>query len=191
MEVQRNQISTAPCPESVWFASGRRRPGSPGNDLGKDGLGGVPGVDRTPSPDKDCGTAAERAAKIFRPVHMPTYEYVCQKCGHAFECVQSMSAAPLEECPKESCPKSRWGHGRVKRGVGGGAGLIFKGSGFYITDYRSDGYKSAAKADTSGGSTGSSKSETKPAAASDSKPAGGAKSGASTPAASKGAKKSV
>jgi putative FmdB family regulatory protein len=151
----------------------------------------VPGVDTGAIRDKDCGTAAERVAGIFRSAHMPTYEYVCQKCGHAFECVQSMSAAPLEECPKESCPKSRWGHGRVKRGVGGGAGLIFKGSGFYITDYRSDGYKSAAKADTSGSSSGSSKSETKSAAASDSKPAASSKSGASTPAASKGGKKSV
>ncbi len=82
---------------------------------------------------------------------MPTYEYVCQKCGHAFECVQSMKAPALGTCPKESCPMPRWGKGRVRRGIGGGAGLIFKGSGFYITDYRSEGYKSAAKADSGSG----------------------------------------
>lgn len=79
---------------------------------------------------------------------MPTYEYTCQKCGHQFECVHSMTAAPLEQCPKDVCPKARWGKGKVQRGIGGGAGLIFKGSGFYITDYRSEGYKAAAKADS-------------------------------------------
>jgi putative FmdB family regulatory protein len=60
---------------------------------------------------------------------MPTYEYVCPKCGHAFELFQSMNDAPLKKCPK--CHKLG-----VKRLVGGGAGLIFKGSGFYITDYK-------------------------------------------------------
>ena len=79
---------------------------------------------------------------------MPTYEYTCLKCGHEFECVQSMTAAPLETCPKDACPKARWGRGKVRRGIGGGAGLIFKGSGFYITDYRSEGYKKAAKKDS-------------------------------------------
>lgn len=85
---------------------------------------------------------------------MPTYEYHCLKCGHAFECVQSMTAPALESCPKDQCPRRRWGRGKVKRGVGGGAGLIFKGSGFYITDYRSEGYKSAAKKDSTPASTG-------------------------------------
>jgi putative FmdB family regulatory protein len=60
---------------------------------------------------------------------MPTYEYACPKCGHAFELFQSMNDAPLKKCPK--CHKLG-----VKRLVGGGAGLIFKGSGFYITDYK-------------------------------------------------------
>ena len=96
---------------------------------------------------------------------MPTYEYTCSKCGHEFECQQSMSAPALTTCPKELCPRKPWGKGKVKRGVGGGAGLIFKGSGFYITDYRSEGYKSAAKKDSS---TPTPKSESK---ASDSKPA--------------------
>lgn len=79
---------------------------------------------------------------------MPTYEYTCKKCGHRFDHVQSMTSAPLEECPKDLCPKARWGKGKVVRGIGGGGGLIFKGSGFYITDYRSEGYKKAAKADS-------------------------------------------
>lgn len=79
---------------------------------------------------------------------MPTYEYSCQKCDAQFEVQQSMTAAPLTVCPKEVCPRKPWGKGRVQRGIGGGAGLIFKGSGFYITDYRSEGYKSAAKSDS-------------------------------------------
>ncbi len=91
---------------------------------------------------------------------MPTYEYVCEKCGHQFEKVQSMSARSLTICPQELCRLSRWGKGKVKRAISGGAGLIFKGSGFYITDYRSDKYKEAAKKDAapSGSSGGDSKS---------------------------------
>ena len=79
---------------------------------------------------------------------MPTYEYSCEKCGGAFEIVQSMRDAALKECPKDRCQQKKWGHGKVKRLIGTGAGLIFKGSGFYITDYRSDGYKAAAKKDS-------------------------------------------
>ncbi len=60
---------------------------------------------------------------------MPTYEYVCPKCQHAFEAFQSMSDALLSQCPK--CKKRG-----LKRLIGGGAGLIFKGTGFYITDYK-------------------------------------------------------
>jgi putative FmdB family regulatory protein len=60
---------------------------------------------------------------------MPTYEYACQKCGHEFEQFQSMRDEPLKKCPK--CKKQS-----LKRLVGGGAGLIFKGTGFYITDYK-------------------------------------------------------
>jgi putative FmdB family regulatory protein len=76
---------------------------------------------------------------------MPTYEYACQKCGQNFEAFQSMRDEPFRECPKELCRLPKWGHGKVKRLVGTGAGLIFKGSGFYTTDYRSDSYKEAAK----------------------------------------------
>ena len=90
---------------------------------------------------------------------MPTYEYVCEKCGHEFEKAQSISAKPLTICPEDSCKQSRWGKGKVKRAISGGAGLLFKGSGFYITDYRSDKYKAAAKKDSApaASSTGDSK----------------------------------
>lgn len=81
---------------------------------------------------------------------MPTYEYHCQKCGHTFETAQSIKDPPLATCPKDVCPKPRWGKGQVKRAVGGGSGLLFKGSGFYITDYRSEGYKQAASKEASG-----------------------------------------
>ena len=89
---------------------------------------------------------------------MPTYEYVCEKCGHQFEKSQSMTAKQLTVCPQELCQLSRWGKGKVKRAISGGAGLIFKGSGFYITDYRSDKYKEAAKKDAAPSSSETSKS---------------------------------
>ena len=76
---------------------------------------------------------------------MPTYQYVCSKCGYEFEQIQSMKDAALTHCPKDSCPRKPWGKGKVQRQLSGGAGLIFKGSGFYTTDYRSEGYKAAAK----------------------------------------------
>ena len=79
---------------------------------------------------------------------MPTYEYECQKCGHRFTVVQSISARKLTTCPKSLCSEKKWGRGKVKRLVGSGAGLLFKGSGFYITDYRSESYKQAAKKET-------------------------------------------
>jgi putative FmdB family regulatory protein len=72
---------------------------------------------------------------------MPTYEYECAKCGKSFELVQSMKDEALKTCPKNLCRQKNWGKGKVKRKIGAGAGLIFKGSGFYITDYRSEGYK--------------------------------------------------
>ena len=78
---------------------------------------------------------------------MPTYEYRCEKCAGSFEIRQSMKDAHLTICPQELCRMSRWGKGKVKREMGSGAGLIFKGSGFYITDYRSEGYKTDAKKD--------------------------------------------
>jgi putative FmdB family regulatory protein len=76
---------------------------------------------------------------------MPTYEYHCQKCDKNFEMFQSMRDEPLRQCPKELCRLPKWGHGKVKRLLGTGAGIIFKGSGFYVTDYRSKAYQEAAK----------------------------------------------
>lgn len=72
---------------------------------------------------------------------MPTYEYKCEDCGFEFEKFQSIKAAAIKKCPQ--CGKSR-----VKRLIGMGGGVIFKGGGFYATDYRSQAYKTAAKADS-------------------------------------------
>src|SRR3954454_6168417 len=99
---------------------------------------------------------------------MPTYEYTCEKCGKNFDAYQSMRDEPFKVCPKELCRQAKWGKGKVKRLLGTGAGLIFKGSGFYITDYRSESYKKAAKKESTTGRekpTGESggKSESKPA----------------------------
>src|SRR5258707_3390513 len=99
---------------------------------------------------------------------MPTYEYVCQKCGHEFEIFQSMRDEPLKKCPE--CKKAA-----LKRLVGGGAGLIFKGSGFYITDYKN---KDSAAKDKLAGTGASKPSESKPAEtkpSTEAKPAGDAK----------------
>ena len=71
---------------------------------------------------------------------MPTYEYHCDACEHTFDEFQSMSDKPLKKCPK--CGKLK-----LRRAFGIGAAVLFKGSGFYQTDYRSESYKSAAKAD--------------------------------------------
>ena len=86
---------------------------------------------------------------------MPTYEYECKKCGHQFETVQSIKDDRLKKCPKSECPDGS-GKGKVERLIGAGGGLLFKGSGFYITDYRSDNYKKSAKADKPGGGDKSS-----------------------------------
>src|SRR5262252_4278134 len=109
---------------------------------------------------------------------MPTYEYICEKCGHQFEQFQPISSQPLTICPKELCSQARWGKGKVKRAISGGAGLIFKGSGFYITDYRSDSYREAAKKES--GSTTPAAGETKSAGTGESK--AGSKSTEAKPA---------
>jgi putative FmdB family regulatory protein len=95
---------------------------------------------------------------------MPTYEYECAKCKKSFEIVQSMKDDALKTCPKPLCRQKTWGKGKVKRKIGAGAGLIFKGSGFYITDYRSEGYKKS-KSDSAKSSEGGSSSSTKSEAA--------------------------
>ena len=100
---------------------------------------------------------------------MPTYEYVCEKCGHQFEKFQPISAKPLAVCPEELCARKRWGKGKVKRAIVAGAGLIFKGSGFYVNDYRSEKYKEAAKNDAAPASAPATAA--KPASGGESKPA--------------------
>lgn len=84
---------------------------------------------------------------------MPTYDYKCLTCDVQFERFQGITAPALSECPE--CG------GEVKRLIGAGAGLIFKGSGFYITDYRSEGYKESAKKDKASSSGKESKSDKK------------------------------
>ncbi len=92
---------------------------------------------------------------------MPTYDYTCGKCGHQFELVQSMKDAALTVCPKDLCPAKRWAKGKVARGIGGGAGFIFKGAGFYLTDYRSESYKAGAKKDSEAAASPAPKTEAK------------------------------
>src|SRR6516165_5786814 len=92
---------------------------------------------------------------------MPTYEYHCDACEHNFDEFQSINDAPLKKCPK--CGKAK-----LRRVFGAGAAVIFKGSGFYQTDYRSESYKSAAKAEQEAG---------KPAGKGDSNGTGGGSSG--------------
>jgi putative FmdB family regulatory protein len=107
---------------------------------------------------------------------MPTYEYVCQKCGHEFEAIHSMTAPALKNCLKDSCAQKKWGRGKVAKKIGAGAGLLFKGSGFYITDYRSENYKSSAQKDTGSSSPKTeakteSKAEAKTESKAEAKPA--------------------
>ena len=89
------------------------------------------------------------------PKAMPTYDYECQKCGTRFEVFQSMNDAKLTDCQAPGCD------GKVKRLLGTGGGILFKGSGFYQTDYRSSSYCAASKADS-----GSTKSSASPASTS-------------------------
>jgi putative FmdB family regulatory protein len=113
----------------------------------------------------------------FKFKNMPTYEYKCDACGHTFERFQSITADPIKRCPE--CGKAK-----VRRLIGTGAGLIFKGSGFYITDYRDKSYTDQAKSESGGDSKPETKSDaktdSKSETKSDSKPAT-----AETPAAKK------
>jgi putative FmdB family regulatory protein len=113
---------------------------------------------------------------------MPTYEYVCEKCGRTFDYFQSMKDPRLTECIFEDCD------GAVRRKLGTGAGIIFKGSGFYETDYRSAEYKSAAKKESESsspkggeGSKPDGKGGGKGGTASSGGAAGGGGSGADAP----------
>ena len=87
-----------------------------------------------------CVFKVDMAAELPIMRGMPTYEYECQKCQHRFELVQS-----IKDAPKKTCPKCK---GRIKRLISTGGGLLFKGSGFYATDYRKPGYTEAAKKDS-------------------------------------------
>ncbi len=91
---------------------------------------------------------------------MPTYDYICKDCAHEFELFQSMTAAVKRKCP--SCGKPA-----LKRQIGPGGGIIFKGSGFFQTDYRSDSYKKAAEADKKKASDKSDKKADKKKGSSD------------------------
>lgn len=115
---------------------------------------------------------------------MPTYEYQCAACNHKFEEFQSIKAKPTRKCPK--CGKMK-----VDRLLSAGAGMIFKGSGFYITDYRSENYKSGAKAESTGavspttsGGNGETSGKSDAAKSADA-PASGATAGVSKPEAAK------
>ncbi|MCK6444984.1 MAG: zinc ribbon domain-containing protein [Planctomycetes bacterium] len=89
---------------------------------------------------------------------MPTYDYVCKACGHELEIFQSITEAPKKKCPK--CKKSK-----LERRIGSGAAILFKGSGFYQTDYRSESYKAAEKADKSESKSSETKASPEPKAA--------------------------
>jgi putative FmdB family regulatory protein len=99
---------------------------------------------------------------------MPTYDYTCEACNHAWEEFQSITATPSRKCPE--CGKRK-----AKRRIGPGAGIIFKGGGFYQTDYRSEAYKKAAEADSkaTSGSTAASDGSSASAAASSSSESSG------------------
>jgi putative FmdB family regulatory protein len=90
---------------------------------------------------------------------MPTYDYECEKCGRVFEVFQSITAEPLKTCGNEGCT------GTVHRLISSGGGFLLKGSGFYSTDYRSDSYKKAEKADKETTSKSSDSAKTSETAA--------------------------
>lgn len=94
---------------------------------------------------------------------MPTYDYECDGCGHRFELFQAISEEPKKKCPQ--CKKSR-----LRRLFGTGAALMFKGSGFYQTDYRSESYKKASEADKKSTTSDSSSAKSDSANKSESKP---------------------
>jgi putative FmdB family regulatory protein len=100
---------------------------------------------------------------------MPTYDYSCDACEHTFEVFESITVEPQKKCPK--CKKNK-----LRRLFGAGAGVVFKGSGFYQTDYRSDSYHKSAAADKPPAESSSSGSDTKSETKTESKPAAPANS---------------
>ncbi|MBM4004381.1 MAG: zinc ribbon domain-containing protein [Planctomycetes bacterium] len=107
---------------------------------------------------------------------MPTYDYVCDACGHELELFQSISAEPLKACP--NCKKKK-----LRRLIGTGAGILFKGSGFYQTDYRSESYKqkAAAESKSESGGTAAGNSDAKPSSGGDAKPSAKSSAGDAKP----------
>lgn len=101
---------------------------------------------------------------------MPTYDYQCKTCGKTFEWFQSMSAEKLTQCPDSICEQNEKGKGEVERKIGKGAGLIFNGSGFYLTDYNRSSGSAAASASGSASSDSSSATSAPAAASSPSSP---------------------
>ena len=87
---------------------------------------------------------------------MPTYDYICDSCGHEFEAFEPITAQPRTDCPECKLPK-------LHRKIGPGAAILFKGSGFYQTDYRSESYKKAAQADKTTGEPAKASTESKTA----------------------------
>ena len=104
---------------------------------------------------------------------MPTYDYICDACGHEFEAYESIKADPQRTCP-ECAAES------LRRKLGTGAAILFKGSGFYQTDYRSESYKKAAKADKAGEPSSGGKSESGSGGKSESGSGGKSESSSST-----------
>ncbi len=96
---------------------------------------------------------------------MPHYDYVCESCEKQFEVFQSMNDKRLTKCPEKGCK------GKVRRLLGTGAGLVFKGSGFYITDYRSENYKAGAKQDSAASTAAASPPTSTPSTESSASPA--------------------
>jgi putative FmdB family regulatory protein len=107
---------------------------------------------------------------------MPTYDYICDDCGHEFEAYEPITAEPRKDCPECS-------HTALRRKIGPGAAILFKGSGFYKTDYRSESYKKAAKADKPADAAAKSSGDSSSPSPS-STPASGGGTAASKPASS-------
>src|SRR5262249_29664013 len=101
---------------------------------------------------KRLGVGAGRSTEPER-TRMPTYEYRCEACEHNFDEFQSINDKPLKKCPQCGRPK-------LRRVLGAGAGVIFKGSGFYQTDYRSESYRKAARAEQEGAKPAAEKNGT-------------------------------
>lgn len=114
-------------------------------------------------------------------ITMPTYEYICNTCGKQFEAFQSMSADAYTHCPENVCEQAEKGKGVVQRKIGAGGGLIFSGSGFYITDYKNN--PGSASGSNSGSSSGSKSTPASSSGESSSTSSASSSTSSSTPSA--------